>query len=115
MVSCVVSRRDMATQMSPEGSTHSSPEEKSLFSTSAPSIPLALRPHGNHSAKVEVRDVQVDDKGATVTCQSRRQTVRKTKKLSPDVEDLASSWDIAEEAKNTSKYVFIFFWLYLFI
>ncbi|CAK9167128.1 unnamed protein product [Ilex paraguariensis] len=102
MVSCVVLRRDKATQMSPEGSTHSSTEEKSLFSTSAPSIPLALRPHGNHSAKVEVRDVQVD-KGATVTCLSRRQTVRKTKKLSPDVEDLASSWEIAEDGKNTSK------------
>ena len=36
-VSCVVSRRDMATQMSPVGSNHSSPTRKPPFPTSTPS------------------------------------------------------------------------------
>ncbi|CAK9166507.1 unnamed protein product [Ilex paraguariensis] len=102
MVSTAVSQRDVATQMSPEGSTHSSPEVKSLFSTSPPLLYPAVKPHGNHSAKVEVRDVQVD-KGATVTCQSKKHGLRMTKIQSPNVTDLTSSWDIAEAAENTSK------------
>ncbi|KAA8547097.1 hypothetical protein F0562_003526 [Nyssa sinensis] len=95
MVSRVVSRRDMATQMSPEGSTHASPKGRLSFSTSPPSILPPVKPHSNQSAKLEVRDVQVD-KRATVIRHSR-------KKHSSDVDGLTSSWDIAESTKNTSK------------
>uniref|UniRef100_A0A5B6ZR65 Remorin C-terminal domain-containing protein n=1 Tax=Davidia involucrata TaxID=16924 RepID=A0A5B6ZR65_DAVIN len=93
MVSRVVSRRDMATQMSPEGSTRSSSKERSPFSTSPPSNLPIVEPHSNHPVKLEVRDVQVD-KRATVIRQSR-------KKRSPDVEHLSSSRDVVESAKNT--------------
>ncbi|KAA8531692.1 hypothetical protein F0562_006591 [Nyssa sinensis] len=93
MVSRVVSRRDMATQMSPEGSTQSSPKGKLSFSTSPPTIRPIVEPHSNQSVKVEVRDVQVD-KRATVIQQSR-------KKHSSDIEDLTSSWVVDESTKNT--------------
>ncbi|XP_059641476.1 uncharacterized protein LOC132283535 [Cornus florida] len=96
MVSPVVSRRDMATQMSPEGSTHSSPQGRSLFATSPPSILPSVKPHNNHSTKLEVRDVQVD-KRATVTWQLKNNG-------SPDVKELTSSSNVAEAAKDMSKF-----------
>ncbi|KAI5684540.1 hypothetical protein M9H77_05768 [Catharanthus roseus] len=58
-VSRVVSRRDMATQMSPEGSTHSSLNGRSSFSTFPPSMPTEVESQSYSSAIVEVRDVQV--------------------------------------------------------
>lgn len=90
----------MATQMSPDGS----PSGRLSITASSPSISYAAGPYSNYSAKMEVRDVQVD-KGATITRQSRKDGVRMTKKGSPDVKDLACAWDVAEAAKNTSKYV----------
>ncbi|KAM7507105.1 hypothetical protein LguiA_017558 [Lonicera macranthoides] len=97
----VVSRRDVATQMSPVGSTRSSPKGRSSFSTSPPSIPTAVEPNSIHSSKLEVRDVQVD-KG-TDTKQSKRHRVRMARKGSPDVKGLASPWLVAEAARNTSR------------
>ncbi|THG00096.1 hypothetical protein TEA_012392 [Camellia sinensis var. sinensis] len=102
MVSRVVSRRDMATQMSPRDSTGSSPKGRSSFSTSPPSILPIVESHSNDSAKLEIRDVQVD-KRATVTKQAKKHGVRKIKNGSPDVKNLTSSWDIAEAANNMSK------------
>lgn len=102
MVSRVVSRRDMATQMSPRDSTGSSPKGRSSFSTSPPSILPIVESHSNDSAKLEIRDVQVD-KRATVTKQAKKHGMRKIKNGSPDVKNLTSSWDIAEAANNMSK------------
>ncbi|KAK3015464.1 hypothetical protein RJ639_006826 [Escallonia herrerae] len=99
-VSRVVPRRDMATQMSPIGSSHTSPKRRSSFSSSALPLPPTVELHNKHSAKVEVRDVQ-EDKGATFTRHSNRHVVRMMKKDSPDVKGLASPWDIAEAASTT--------------
>ena len=107
MVSHVVTRRDMATQMSPRNSACSSAsslKERLPFSTSPPSIHPIVEPHSNRSAKLEIRDVQVD-KRETV---SKKQGVRKMQNGSQSDKDLTSSWDISEEAKNMSKYVFYF-------
>ncbi|KAE7999618.1 hypothetical protein FH972_004026 [Carpinus fangiana] len=105
-----VLRRDMATQMSPEGSINSSPRGKSSFSPTPPSFPSIMETQGDNSPKLEVRDVQVD-KRATVIRWSKRQKTYVTKKGLPHVEDFnkhakeaqASSWDIAEAEMNISK------------
>lgn len=102
-ISLVVSQRDIATQMSPVGSNASSPKGKLSFSTSPPPpIPFAVDLSDDHSAKLEIRDVQVD-KGTTITRQSKRHGVRRKKKRSPDVKDLALTWETAEGAMRTSK------------
>ncbi|KAI8535135.1 hypothetical protein RHMOL_Rhmol10G0152000 [Rhododendron molle] len=104
-VSRVVSRRDMATQMSPTDSTRSSatsPKDRLSFSTSPPSILPVLEPYSNHSAKLEIRDVQVD-KRVTVTRQSGKHGVRMKQNESPVVEDLTSTWDISKATRNISK------------
>ncbi|KAL3525688.1 hypothetical protein ACH5RR_014060 [Cinchona calisaya] len=100
-VSRVISRRDMATQMSPEGSTHSSPKGRSSFSAFPLPIPAADEQH-DYSAKVEVRDVQVDN-GATVTSQSKKLGRRKLRKKSSDFKDLSLQWDVSGAAKGSSK------------
>lgn len=94
----VESRRDMATQMSPEGS-HSG---RLSFVISPPVVPLPEDQHSNYSAKLEVRDVQVD-KGVTVTGQSRKDGTRMSKRRSLDVKDIVSSWNTTEASKKTSK------------
>ncbi|XP_010538113.1 PREDICTED: uncharacterized protein LOC104812570 [Tarenaya hassleriana] len=64
------SRRDMATQMSPEGSVHLSPERRSSFSpTSPPELPI-MEILNSHSTRSE-KDVQVDGK-VIVTRWSRK-------------------------------------------
>ncbi len=110
-----VSRRDMATQMSPEIEVHSSPRGKSPLShpTPPPFPSNIVETQGDNSAKLEVRDVQVD-KRATVIRWSKRRTTNVVKKRLPHVEDLnknameaqASSWNVAESEMNISKYVF---------
>ncbi|KAI3462752.1 hypothetical protein Pfo_019415 [Paulownia fortunei] len=102
LVSRVVYSRDMATQMSPEGSTHSSSKGRLSFSTLPFSIPTSLRQHSNPAAKDEVRDVQVD-KGTTTARQSKKQGLTKMKKESTNVEDLPLPWNASEASKNTSK------------
>ncbi|CAH9124631.1 unnamed protein product [Cuscuta epithymum] len=92
----VVSRRDMATQMSPDESIHSSPKERSPL----PSFPLPIPvedEHNKHSAKVEIRDVQVD-KGVSISNHSSG----KLEKKSPNA--IASShWSISEATGSGSK------------
>lgn len=108
-VSRVVSRRDMATQMSPADSTHSSatsPKDRLSFSTSPPSILPVLEPYSNHSAKLEIRDVQVD-KRVTVTRQSGKHGARTKQNELPVVEDLTSTWDISKATRDISKYVLL--------
>ncbi|MFS8016974.1 putative remorin [Helianthus anomalus] len=89
-VSRVASRRDMATQMS-------SPE------TSPTHIPPPpVEPNNHHSARLEVRDVQVD-KGTTTTKQSKRHKMKIKNTRSPEVNDLALTWNTTEGAMKVSK------------
>ncbi|VFQ70365.1 unnamed protein product [Cuscuta campestris] len=82
----VVSRRDMATQMSPDESTHSSPKERlSLCSFPLP-IPIADE-QNKHFPKMEIRDVQVD-RGDSVS----NHRSRKLEKGSPNAID-SSLWN----------------------
>ncbi|XP_043711322.1 uncharacterized protein LOC122660187 [Telopea speciosissima] len=110
-ISSAVSRRDMATQMSPEGSTHSSPKERPSFSPSPlplllPTVELQSRP----SSKSAVRDVQVDER-VTVTRWSRKHSTQKPEKGPMDAEDWreeaaeaqVSAWEVADTAKCKSK------------
>ncbi|XVF61166.1 hypothetical protein PTKIN_Ptkin08bG0107800 [Pterospermum kingtungense] len=115
MITRVVSRRDMATQMSPEpegSSCHSSPKERSSFGHSPPPIlPLpAVENINNHPCKLDIREVQID-KRATITSWSKRHGSRRTKKRVPQFEDFyqnssatsALSLDISVAATNISK------------
>lgn len=82
------SRRDMATQMSSEGSQSG----RLSFVIPPPLVRFPENQHSNYSSKLEVRDVQVD-KGVTVT-----------KKRSSYVKDMIiSTWNTAEASKKTSK------------
>lgn len=94
--SCAASRRDMATQMSSDGSTHASPQERSS------SIPPGEEQSKQHATNVEIRDVQVD-KGAPISGLSWKSRVRKPKKELPDVTESISPWDVADRAKSMSK------------
>ncbi|XP_058089534.1 uncharacterized protein LOC131236415 [Magnolia sinica] len=111
MISPVVSRRDMATQMSPESSSRSSPQERPSFSHS-PALVLPIEELQNHhSPKQEIRDVQVDDR-VTVTRWSKKDGIRGISKGSVNigewkkkaVEARASAWEVAETEKRISKF-----------
>ncbi|KAI7728296.1 hypothetical protein M8C21_017986 [Ambrosia artemisiifolia] len=89
-VSRVASRRDMATQMS-------SPE------TSPTQIPPPpVEPNSHHSARMEIRDVQVD-KGTTTTKQSKRHKTKIKNTRSPEANDLALTWNTTEGEMKLSK------------
>ncbi|GJX89289.1 terminase small subunit, remorin [Tanacetum coccineum] len=90
-VSRIVSRRDMATQMSPVCSPESSP----------PYIASPVERGNHHSARLEIRDVQVD-KGATMTKQSKRHRRMKINR-SPEANDLALAWNATDGAMQVSK------------
>ncbi|GMP71647.1 hypothetical protein CsSME_00029976 [Camellia sinensis var. sinensis] len=66
-----VSRRDMATQMSPEGSPYSSSSRLS-FSPSTPSVLPIVELESPKTSKLEVRDIQVDER-VTVTRMKREE------------------------------------------
>ncbi|XP_065634227.1 uncharacterized protein LOC112003292 isoform X2 [Quercus suber] len=101
-----VSRRDMATQMSPEGSSHSSPERRLSFSASNPSALPIVELQSVPSSKLEVRDVQVDER-VTMTRWSKKHKARFPGKGSDNVDnwkkkDLdaqSSDWDIKTISK----------------
>ncbi|EEF52391.1 uncharacterized protein LOC8278857 [Ricinus communis] len=105
-----VSRRDMATQMSPEGSNHSSPSMRTSFSASTPSILPIVEVQSVHTSKSQVRDVQVDER-VTVTRWSKKHRSRNQGKNSEIVDDWrkksvdarSSPWDVSEAAKCISK------------
>ncbi|GAB2239697.1 hypothetical protein Droror1_Dr00025610 [Drosera rotundifolia] len=77
---CAVSRRDMATQMSPACGSNSSPKRRSFFSP-------AMKAHTSGSFKTDVRDVQVDER-VTVTKWSKQHKSRTPSRTSDDVDDL---------------------------
>ncbi|XP_050208642.1 uncharacterized protein LOC126658747 [Mercurialis annua] len=105
-----VSRRDMATQMSPEGSGHSSPTMRQSFSASTHSALPIVEVQSIHSSKSAVRDVQVDER-VTVTRWSKKHSSRNRGKSSGNVDDWrkksadsrTSCWDVSEAAKSLSK------------
>ncbi|KAK1410272.1 hypothetical protein QVD17_36807 [Tagetes erecta] len=102
-VSRVVSRRDMATQMSPIDSRESSPKRRLMVSTSPPPILTTIEPNFHLSAREVVRDVQVD-KRVTMTKQPKRRTKRIEKNRSTEVKDLPLTWKpTTEEAMELSK------------
>lgn len=109
MNSPAASRRDAATQMSPEGSTCSSPRERPSFSPPSSNLPMTeLENH--HSSKLEIKDVEVDD-CVTVTRWSKKHGSRGLNKGSTKirswrkkaVETQASAWEVAETTKSISK------------
>lgn len=97
----MVFRRDMATQMSPEGSTHSSSKGRLSFSTLRSSVPTFERLHRSPApaaaGKDDIRDVQVD-KGTSTSRGSRKQGLEDT-----DVGDIPSAWNVTESSRNMSK------------
>ncbi|KAL5558837.1 hypothetical protein UlMin_035048 [Ulmus minor] len=109
-VSRAVSRRDMATQMSPEGSIHSSPETGPCFPDSTPPILPIVELQSGPAHKLEVRDVQVDER-VTMTRWSKKHRARipgkgseifdSWKKKDPDARSPA--WDLSDTTKSISK------------
>ncbi|KAI8000655.1 hypothetical protein LOK49_LG09G02452 [Camellia lanceoleosa] len=65
-----VSRRDMATQISPEGSPYSSPKRLSFSPSTPPVLPI-VELESPKTSKLEVRDIQVDEQ-VTVTRWSKK-------------------------------------------
>lgn len=108
-VSRAVSRRDMATQMSPEGSCHSSPR-RSSFSPFTPSILPIVEVQSIGSSKQEVRDVQIDEH-VTLTRWSKKSKGQNPSKDSKDVDEWkskavdprSSAWEASETVKSLSK------------
>ncbi|KAK6130875.1 hypothetical protein DH2020_035393 [Rehmannia glutinosa] len=70
-ISRAVSRRDMATQMSPESSIQSSPRRHLSFSLATPSILPVVESQSMRSSKPEIRDVPVDER-VTMTRWSKK-------------------------------------------
>ncbi|KAJ7966610.1 Remorin [Quillaja saponaria] len=109
-ISCAVSRRDMATQMSPEGSPCSSPTTRPSFSASTPSTLPIMEVQSVSSSKMEIRDVQVDER-VTMTRWSKKHKARFPGKGSENADNRkkketnaqSSSWDTSETAKSISK------------
>ncbi|KAK9163340.1 hypothetical protein Syun_004242 [Stephania yunnanensis] len=105
-----VSRRDVATQMSPDGSTHSSPKRRaSSTSISPPLLPMVEAQ--TSLAKLEIRDVQVDSQ-VTLTRWSKKHGPLVSQRGSTNVESVReesaqiqdSAWNVGETATNSSRY-----------
>ncbi|CAI9777766.1 unnamed protein product [Fraxinus pennsylvanica] len=107
-ISRVVSRRDMATQMSPESDTHS-PGRKSSFSLATPSIQPILELQTFQPSKPEVRDVPVDER-VTVTRWSKKHKSRIPGRGSGNADDWkrkaveirTASWEVSDLSKSIS-------------
>jgi len=102
----------MATQMSPEGSSCSSPNLRPSFSASTPpSLPLSEFKSLPFS-KMDVRDVPVDER-VTMTRWSKKHRALFSGRGSEndgswkirETSSRSSSWDITEGSKTVTKYV----------
>ncbi|CAL0332701.1 unnamed protein product [Lupinus luteus] len=104
-----VSRRDMATQMSPEGSSRSSTNTRPSFSASTPT-PMPITEFQNASlSKMDIRDVQVDER-VTMTRWSKKHKALFSGRASENVDSwkkketsTQSSMDNSERSKTVSK------------
>lgn len=103
--------KDVSTQMSLDGSSQSSPKERHSSSQSPSAHPIEELE--SHFSKLEVRDVQVDDR-VTVTRWSKKHVARgsdrrplniiewKKKTVKANM-DSSAGWEVAETAKCISK------------
>ncbi|KAK6130890.1 hypothetical protein DH2020_035365 [Rehmannia glutinosa] len=110
-ISRVVSRRDMATQMSPESSIQSSPRRHSSFSLATPSILPVVESQSMRSSKPEIRDVPVDER-VTMTRWSKKNRGKTPGRGSRNADDWkrkainfhTTSWEASTEtSKSISK------------
>ncbi|KAF7830618.1 Remorin family protein isoform 2 [Senna tora] len=109
-ISRSVSRRDMATQMSPEDSICSSPSMRASFSVSTMSALPITDLQGASTPKMDIRDVQIDER-VTMTRWSKKhralfigrgsEIVDNCKKK--EISAQSSAWDVSETAKSVSK------------
>ncbi|XP_047169613.1 uncharacterized protein LOC124838138 isoform X1 [Vigna umbellata] len=109
-ISPAISRRDMATQMSPEDSSCSPPNLRPSFSASTPpSLPLSEFKSLPFS-KMDVRDVPVDER-VTMTRWSKKHRALFSGRGSEnddswkirETSSRSSSWDITEGSKTVTK------------
>ncbi|WOG98993.1 hypothetical protein DCAR_0418339 [Daucus carota subsp. sativus] len=108
-ISRAVSRRDMATQMSPERSPHSSPRERHSFASSTNSGLPIVEWQNSHSSKQEVRDVQVDER-VTMTRWCKKNKSRTTGKVLGNGDDWkrkaleirSTNWEVSETSNTIS-------------
>lgn len=115
-VSCTVSRRDRATQMSLDWSDGSSPKRRLSFPTSppAPSI-VDLHFQSTYGTNLGIKDVQVDEQ-VILTRWSKKNKHRIPGKGSGGSEDWrkndrdtrSSAWDISDATQNIAKLVLLF-------
>ncbi|KAL2318549.1 hypothetical protein Fmac_032425 [Flemingia macrophylla] len=109
-VSPAVSRRDMATQMSPEGSSCSSPNLRPSFSASTPPALSITEFKSLPFSKMDIRDVPVDER-VTMTRWSKKHRALFSGRGSENVNSWkiketssrSSSWDISERSKTVSE------------
>ncbi|PIN02246.1 hypothetical protein CDL12_25241 [Handroanthus impetiginosus] len=107
-ISRAVSRRDMATQMSPESSMGSSPRRLSSFSLATPSIQPILELQSMHSSKQEIRDVPVDER-VTVTRWSKKNRGNTSQRGSQNADDWkreavnihSANWEVSTETSKS--------------
>lgn len=114
-VSWTVSRRDMATQMSLDGSDGSSPKRRLSFSTSPPAPSIEnLHLQSTYGTNLGIKDVQVDEQ-VILTRWSKKNKHWIPGKGSGGSEDWtkndrdtrSSAWDISDATKNTAKLVLL--------
>ncbi|XAR64041.1 hypothetical protein NMG60_11024240 [Bertholletia excelsa] len=106
---CTLSRKDVGTQMSPDGSPHSSPRRLS-FSSSSPSLLHTVKLESAQFSKTEVRDVQVDEHVTLTRC-SKRDATRFPRKSSENVGNWkkrvakvqSPAWKLSEAEKIIAK------------
>lgn len=101
----LTSKKNVATQMSPEGSAPSSPGENPSFSHSPSNY--RIEELGSHFAKLEIKDVQVDDR-VTITRWSRKHSMRNSENRPTNIIDYwrrqsAESKDSSSEVNETAK------------
>ncbi|KAG8072528.1 hypothetical protein GUJ93_ZPchr0006g45067 [Zizania palustris] len=108
VISSLIIKKDVATQMSPQDSITSSPKARHSCSSLPSGHPI--KEPNSHAPKPEVRDVQVDDQ-VTVTRWSKRHVTRGSDKRSTNivewrkktVETRAPSFDEKERESCLSK------------
>ncbi|KAH0467214.1 hypothetical protein IEQ34_004452 [Dendrobium chrysotoxum] len=100
----VVLRKDLATQMSPEGSTQSSPKHEPSFLPS-PILVNIIEEMESHFPKLEVRDVQVDDQVTVEAKPSSLKMSETAKCLSMVKREEAKiiAWENLQKAKAEAK------------
>lgn len=106
VVSISTLRKDVATQMSPDGNTFSSPKEGP--SSPSPASAPAIAELESHFSKIEVRDVQVDNH-VTVTRWSRKHLAQGSDRQSASIAEWKktieanTTWEVTETAKSISR------------